>query len=563
MQRILGMTLAAMAALLAGCAERDEPSPSPAPSTQRVLGEGEIVGFTQAETGAQIWLGLPFAQAPAGDLRWRAPRDHQGWADLRTALTHGEPCPQITNALNAEATGAEPGDLVGSEDCLVLDVYAPAEAGPQNASRPVMMWIHGGSNIWGSAVQYDGAQLATDQNVVVVVIQYRLGPLGFFAHPALARDGDAPEDAAANFALLDQIAALEWIQRNAAQFGGDASNVTIFGESAGGHNVAALMASPLADGLFHRAIIQSGSFDSVPLDQAQTGANAAIPAAERFAGTRSDAAAIRGADLQSIFDTYTTDGPSFELPRIIEDGVTLPAGSMADAFDTPDSFNAVPLITGTTRDEMKLFNAFDPELSSRLFGVIIRSRDADFYDRTADYQSRVWRVLAVDEAANRMTAGGHDAVWAYRFDWDEGGSMLFMDFSHLLSAAHAMEIPFIFNNFDFFGRLDGALFNDRNAEGREALAGAMGAYWAEFARTGDPGDAGGPAWPRWESEGLLMRFDSPSDGGQEVIAGPESLERIVSDLAADPELDEVQRCMVYQRLERWVGEGELSAGHAC
>ncbi len=554
----------ALAMLVSACAERDAPPPTANPATERMVAEGRVIGFIEPSNSAQIWLGLPYAAAPEGDLRWRAPRLAENWIGTRDALTHGAPCPQITNALNAEATGAEPGDLVGAEDCLFIDIYAPAGAGPENADRPVMMWIHGGSNVWGSAQQYDGAQLATDQNVVVAVVQYRLGPLGFFAHPALAADTQIEQDGAANFALLDQIAALHWLRDNAAQFGGDASNITIFGESAGGHNVVGLLASPLAEDLFHRAVIQSGSFRSVALDDAQSGSEfAAIEAAERFAEPTGTASAIRSADLQAVFGAYTGGGASVELPTMISDGVTIPSTPLAEAFDSVETFNAVPIVTGTTRDEMKLFNAFDPELSSRLFGVIVRSRDADFYDITASYQSRVWRAQAVDEAANRMARAGHDDIYAYRFDWDEGGSMLFMDFSHLLGAAHAMEIPFVFNHFTFFGRLDAALFNDDNAAGREALASSMGAYWAEFARSGDPGSAGGQEWPAWQGEGVLMRFDSPEDGGGEILTGPESVTQILADLESDPSLSSEQRCMVYERLVFWIEDGPPSAGFGC
>ena len=324
------------------------------------------------------------------------------------------------------------------------------------------------------------------------------------------------------------------------------------------------MASPLADGLFHRAIIQSGSFRSAELDEARSHPQyGAVPAAERFAGAGVNAGALRSADLRAIYEIYMGESGMLELATIIRDGVTIPASPLKDAFSSTDSFNVVPVITGTTRDEMKLFNAFDPALSSRWFGVVFRSRDRDFYDTTANYQSRIWRAQAVDEVANTMTAAGHDDVWAYRFDWDEGGSMFFMDFSHLLGAAHAMEIPFVFNRFSFFGRLDPALFNDRNAAGRTALAGSMGAYWAEFARTGDPGAAGGPDWPAWESDGVLMRFDSPSDGGPEVITGPDSVEQILTDLAMDASLNTEQRCMVFERLQGWIDDGVPSAGFGC
>lgn len=550
------MKLKAMAAcaalMLAACASEPEAPPTADASTTRSVSGGDIVGYIDAGTGAQVWQGVPFAAAPEGDLRWRAPRPVEGWSLTRATIAHPEMCPQITNALNAEATGAEPGQLVGSEDCLKLDVYAPAGAGPDDAGRPVMVWIHGGANVWGSASQYDGAQLASDQNVVVVVIQYRLGPLGFFAHPDLADDAELEFDSAANFALLDQIAALDWVQANAAQFGGDAGNVTIFGESAGGHNVAGLMASPLADGLFHRSIIQSGSFVSTPLEEAQSGGEfSATAAAERFAGQDAGADAIRSAPLQAVYDAYGGEGLGEGLPRMIQDGVTIPLGPMAEAFASPDTFNAVPVITGTNKDELKLFNILDPALTNRWFGVIIRVQDQQFFDILSDYQSRLWRIMAVDEAAARMTEGGHDAVWAYRFDWDEGGTMAFMDMSKLLGAAHAMEIPFVFNHFDFFGRLDGALFNDRNADGREAVAESMGAYWASFARTGDPGPAGGPDWPAWREDGVLMRFDTPASGGPEIITGRDTVERLGADLAADDRLSDDQRCLIRERLVFW------------
>lgn len=570
------IAIAAFGALaLAACAEDpDAPAPVADADLGRTVTGGRIVGYVDADTGAHVWLGVPFAAAPDGANRWRAPQPVEPWRGARETLAHAEPCPQITNALNAEATGTEPGQLIGTEDCLFLDVYAPpreaAGDGPPPASgqaqvyepgRPVLIWIHGGGNVWGSAEQYDGAQLATDQDAIVVVVQYRLGPLGFFAHPALSAGDNAVEagdsapnrSGAANFALLDQIAALEWVRENARTFGGDPERVTIFGESAGGHNVAGLLASPLAEGLFHRAIIQSGRTDVVALEEARDGSdNAAIPAARRFTGQASPAPAdLRAAPLQAVFDAYTQGESLFDLPRMIADGVTAPENGLLGALSSPDSFNAVPVITGTNRDEMTLFNAFDPALTSRWFGVIIRTPDPDFYAAANEYQSRLWRALAVDELAQTLTEGGHEAVYAYRFDWDEGGRIAFMDLSRLLGAAHAMEIPFVFNHFEFFGRLDSALFNDENARGREALAQSMGAYWAEFARTGDPNAAGGPDWPVWADGGRLLRFDTPADGGIEVIEGRETLERIALDLSEDPRLTPDQRCFIFERLVTW------------
>ncbi len=549
-------TLAAALGALALTACESEPAPTPPtadPALTRAVTGGEITGYVDADTGAHVWLGTPFAASAGGDNRWRAPQAVEPWTGARETIDHAPPCPQITNALNAEATGTEPGQLTGSEDCLYLDVYAPAsEAGDDSdGPLPVMMWIHGGANVWGAANQYDGAQLAEDQNVVVVVVQYRLGPLGFFSHPAL--DGGPDQAGPANFALLDQIAALEWVRDNAATFGGDPENVTIFGESAGGHNVAGLLASPLAAGLFHRAIIQSGLTDVVSLADARDGSDvAAIPASRRFTGADDPGAAeLRAASLQAVYDAYTGDEGLRDMPRMIADGVTIPEDGLITALSSPSTFNAVPVITGTNKDEMKLFNVFDPDLSARWFGVIIRTPEPDFFEAASEYQSRLWRALAVDEVAQTLTEGGHEEVYAYRFDWDEGGSMAFMDLGRLLGAAHAMEIPFVFNHFDFFGRLDSALFNDENAQGRQAVAESMGAYWAEFARTGDPASAGGPDWPVWESAGRLMRFDTPSDGGIEVIEGRETLEAIAEDLSEDERLTAEQRCFIFERLITW------------
>lgn len=544
----LGLKLAAAlsAMFVMSACTSVEPAPEPDPDTQRRLSSGPVVGFF-SENGAPTWLGVPYAQSTAGDNRWRAPQPALSRDGLLQAVSHPEPCPQIVNRLSTETTGLSVGALLGAEDCLKLDVYAPASAESGAAGLPVMMWIHGGSNTWGYASQYDGSKLAQEQGVVVVVVQYRLGPLGFFAHP------DIDEGQGANFALLDQIAALNWIQEEIAQFGGDPENVTIFGESAGGQNVAALLASPLASGLFHRAIVQSGFFDSVPLDEARVGdVNSAIPAADRMRAAGGDED-LRALSLQTVFDAYNLGDPRAELPRVIADGVSLPREGLASAFDSLDTFNAVPVITGTNRDEMKLFNALNDDLTRRRFGLLISIRDRTYYDRLSHYQSRLWRILAVDQAAARMSGAGHDAIWAYRFDWDEGGRLLTMDLSKIFGAAHAMEIPFVFNHFDFFGQLDRALFNRRNEDRRDALAASMGAYWAAFAREGDPGAAGGPDWPRWSSDPELMRFDAPSP---ELMDGRDSLALLLSDLSSDPALNAAQICRAAQALSNWRDELE-------
>ncbi len=534
----------AVSLFLAACGSPEaDPRPIADEATRVVISQGELIGF-ETEQGAHSWRAIPFAAPPVGDLRWRAPRPAQAFDGIYEALDFGPRCPQVTNGLD-EGEGLEPGLLIGSEDCLTLDIYAP----PGAENLPVMVWIHGGGNVWGRSSAYNGSQLALDQDVVVIAVQYRLGPLGWFAHPELRDDAETELDAAANFALLDMIAALEWVRANAQAFGGNPEQVTIFGESAGGHNVAGLMASPLAHGLFEGAIMQSALAWSVPLDVAESGSdwepNGAIDIAERVLGNDWSAADLRAAELEDVFAAYNIQG-SLQLPRMIEDGVTLGEGGILAAAATPGGFADVPLITGSNRDENRLYKALDPDLVNRV-SLLLWPKDAEVYEAVADYPSRFWRVLAVDEIAERLRRAGREDVWAYRFDWDEGGSFLVTDTGQLFGAAHSMEIPFVFNHFEFYGVLDRLLFTDGNREGREALASAMGDHWGAFAHTGEPQ----ADWLSWQAGGRLMRFDAPGDGGQMLMTGRESLGLILADLADDERLGADERCAVAWELTAW------------
>jgi len=543
----LALGLAALA--VAACSSEEEVAfePVPAEDLVRTIGQGELVGF-ETESGAAAWMAVPYAAPPVGNLRWRAPRPPLAFEARLEALEAGPVCPQVTNNLSAgESYGI--GELIGSEDCLTLDIYAPRDVRPDEA-LPVMMWIHGGANTWGSSSAYDGSELARLQGVIVVSVQYRLGPLGFLAHPELRADAEIPDDAAANYALLDLVAALQWISGNIDTFGGDPNRVTVFGESAGAYNIAGLMATPQARGLFHRAIMQSGGTASVPLEIAEQGggndAVAGLAAAIAIAGEGADGDALRGASLERVYAAYRDEsGELTSMPRMIEDGVTLPEGGILAAAESPDGFADVPLITGTNRDEMKLYTVFDPRLTRRL-GPLVWPKGEDRYEAAVEYPSRIWRYNAVDGLLNRLAANGRTDLWAYRFDWDEGGSVLVTDTSVLLGASHAMEIPFVFNHFELFGSFDSVLFNARNEVGRLELADTMGAYWAQFAATGEPGDGigMGPDWPQWTDTGAALRFDTLDDGGTEVFSRTESPLAIASDLASDERIDDEARCRI-------------------
>ena len=535
--------------LAAACGGPTLELPAPAPETGVTLTQGQAVGFLD-EGGARVWRGLPFAAPPVGARRWRAPREAHAWRGVREALTSGERCSQLTNAYD-EDEGLEPGRVVGSEDCLTLDVYAPGRA---HEPLPVMVWIHGGGNVWGRSSAYDGSRLAVNEDVIVVAVQYRLGPLGWFSHPALREDAQTREDASAAFALLDLVAALRWVRSNIAAFGGDAGRVTLFGESAGAHNAAGLLASPLARGLFHRAILQSGSFDSVSVAEAEgeTGTllNPSKAIAEKLGATT--AQALRAVPVEALFGAYAWEEGLLDVPRMIEDGVALPAGPLRRAFAIPGGFQRVPILTGTNRDEMTLFYLRDERVTRRVLGPLPVARDPELYAALTHYLSRLWRIRSVDEPAREMTAAGHRDVYAYRFDWDDGGRLLVTDFAELLGAAHGFEIPFVFNRFRHLGDADRILFRERTRGDRERLSRAMGAYWASFARDGVPSAPGESPWPRYGGGARFLRLDAAGDGGIAVAAGADSIALLGADMREDARLDAARRCWVVAEMGRWL-----------
>jgi para-nitrobenzyl esterase len=549
--------------------EPEGPPPSAQPITIRATTSGEVVGFV-AE-GARTWLGIPFAEPPVGELRWRAPQPPARWEGLREAIAPGPMCPQKPSPLagvSGDAVAA-----VGDEDCLYLNIWAPANA----VDLPVMFWIHGGGNTIGSGDGYIGASLATSQDVVVVTINYRLGPFGWFAHPALATG--SPVDDSGNFGTLDIIRALEWTRDNIAAFGGDPDNVTVFGESAGAFDTLAMMASPLASGLFHKAISQSGGFSPTPMTEAQLDETDGghpysareivnrLLIADGRATDREAAAAVQDGMSQTELRAYLYDktpddifalwgGSGFGMinaPDNFGDGHVLPALATAAIYSNPENHNVVPVILGTNRDEPALFMAQDPAHTTRFLWVFPRLKDEDAYLRTVRYGALAWKARGVDELAEYMTAAGNPQVFAYRFDWDELGSRAGYDLSKALGATHFLEVPFVFGDFVNFPLA--YLFPGEDAE-RDQLSERMMSYWAQFAYTGDPGQGRDGTLPRWVPWGVdgqrSIVFDSESDGGVRMMDELVTRERVVELLATDPAIpSQRDRCSLYLSTFRW------------
>jgi para-nitrobenzyl esterase len=563
--------------------------------TLRHLVSGDVIGG-EGRYGAHAWLGIPFAAPPVGPLRWRAPQPVTPWSTPLEALTSKPACPQFASPLG----GADDEEgVVGHEDCLGLNVFAPpfeASALPKEGERlPVMVWIHGGGNSIGSASFCDGGHLATAGHVVVVAIQYRLGPLGWFRHAAL-RDGVAdPLEASGNFGTLDQVAALEWVRDNIAAFGGDPGNVTVFGESAGGQDTFALLVSPRAKGLFHRAIAQSGNLSRTSAELAEHFTDDAVPghknssseilvralvkegqAADR-AAAKTKAASMPASDVAAflrarspveLLHLYAEASPPrvgmIDAPLVIKDGALLPEGDWLETFAKPGGWNEVPVIVGSNRDEMRLFLAFDPTMSWKLFGVLPRLRDEPTYLATAEATSKLWKAVGVDLPLEAMHRSGATALWSYRFDWDDEPTVLGTDLSKLIGAAHGMEVPFVFGHFDL-GKLGKQLYTEDRRPDREALSAQMMSYWSTFARTGKP-DRGGVAaqaeWTPWDdAPGALnaMVLDRPKGGGVRMAHDIQTPETVQQELFADPRLkDSEARCRVIQRMAafKWVTEAK-------
>jgi len=530
-------------------------------TTIRTTTGGDIVGFID-QHGARAWKGIPFAQAPVDELRWRAPRAPAPNEYVLEALSAGDVCPQFSSALSGEE--APTSSVTGAEDCLYLNVWAPANA----SGLPVMYWIHGGGNSIGDGGSYSGAALAMQRDVVVVTINYRLGVFGWFNHPGLASGN--PLDDSGNYGTLDAVRGLQWVQENIGQFGGDPENVTVFGESAGAFDTLAMMASPLAAGLFHRAIVQSGGFSPEPLSVAQNYVHEgghSFSSQEIVAklmirdGTAVDKAAamntqtdmsrtrlreyLRNKSAAEIYSIF--DGGGFgmiSLPYNLADGHVLPDLSTEEIFTSSANHNMVPVILGTNRDEPALFMVRNPAYTENFLGFLPRLKDPDTYKNIVKFGADAWKHRGVDSLANFMTAAGNPDVFAYRFDWDEEPSQMGFDLSVALGAAHALEIAFVFGDFNNF--LDYVYPMD---DAQWALSKSMTSYWAEFAYSGNPGrgrDANEVPWLRWGEDGKRsIILDSPADQGIFMSDAEVTIASIKQALAVEPFRNEEDRCSTY------------------
>ncbi len=459
------------------------------PADRVTIDAGDLKGA--AENGVASFKGVPYARPPVGVWRWRPPQRPAPWSGVRDAVRYGAICTQT--AIMDNGVGPEP----GSEDCLTLNVFAPEDAARRAAAMlPVMVWIHGGGFVNGSgaAAPYDWATLA-EQGVVVVTLNYRLGRFGFFAHPALTME--TPKTYLANYGLMDQIAALQWVQRNIEAFGGDPKTVTIFGASAGGMAVARLMMIREARGLFHRAIIQSGR----GRERGQTLAeaeSAGAAFAQRLGVLGNDPAALRAIPAAAIVAGGDLEVSRGEAP--ILDGRLLSQDPI-EAFGA-DRVAKVPLLIGSNSMEPtpNVFDDFDKAMLQRV-ATEARAALVKAYGSKEALKTRMICDAVFGEPARALARdhaiSGHP-TWLYRFSAAPARAPTVLQ----RGAAHASDGQYLVQSL--------AQSPGPTSAHEAVLSKTISAYWVAFAKTGDPnGSAGGegrPHWPAYSAKDQLMDF---------------------------------------------------------
>ncbi|HEV2365123.1 MAG TPA: carboxylesterase family protein [Caulobacteraceae bacterium] len=460
--------------------------PAPGPIVRLETGQalGKRVG------PALEFLGIPYAAPPLGPLRWEPPQPARPWAGVRDATQPAPACLQQINADGSPNEGFYSGPV--SEDCLTLDVTAP----PHARKAPVMVWIFGGGDVAGATTlpSYDARNFARD-GVVFVAMNYRLGALGFFAHPALTAEAPKAQPLA-NYGLMDQVAALDWVRRNIARFGGDPANVTIFGESAGGEDVLDLMAIPAARGLFQKAIVESGlGWEPAPSLHDWEAKGSALASRLGLPGASATAAQLRALPASALAAAYAQVGGVVDGRLVIE--------SSRDAFARSHEA-AVPLIIGTNSNEASILAAFGMKTSAFQAGAAPGVRAVYQGEGDAAEQGRRMFNDQLFAAPARWIAGQHARkapAWLYYFSylptWQRGVRP---------GVNHATEIPFVFDS------VDAVTFWDAHAKDPDrAEAAYVHSCWVAFARLGRPDCAGPPPWPAYDANSdQLLDFDDPA-----------------------------------------------------
>ena len=469
--------------------------------------QGKLQGTTNADHSVRLFKGIPFAAPPVGDLRWKAPQPAAAWGGVRKADTFGSACLQTNVFGDIYFRDNQP-----SEDCLTLNIWLPAK--PRSAKLPVLVWFYGGGFVAGSSSEprYDGENLAK-KGIIVVEPNYRLGVFGFFSHPELTKESG--HNSSGNYGLLDQVAALQWVAKNIAAFGGDPQDITIAGESAGSASVSALMASPLSRHLFQKAIGESGAFfPSGP----STGLRLKpLADTEQFGVKFAESlgaktlAEMRTKSGEELLQAAAKQNRGFAFgPNV--DGYFLPT-DVASVY-AKGAQSHVPLLAGWNADEGKMSVLMNPQkTTAKSFAEMALKRFGDhaaeflkLYPASTDQEALLSaEALSSDDFiaystwkwTDMQAKTGNAPVYQYRFEQvpkTKPGAMIGSFPASEAGSRHAGEIEYVF----------GTLKSQEGvpwAEDDFKVSEAMGTYWTNFVKTGNPNGSGLPEWPRYDSKG--------------------------------------------------------------
>jgi len=552
--------------ILSSCAYIDKAPPAGSIVDLTVkTSSGTVRGaLSDINNSAVDWSDIPFAQPPVGDLRWRAPRAISEPNRVITA-TDDNACVQEAS----EYAGVPGIGIVGNEDCLYLDITAPYEYA--NTKYPVMFWIHGGANTSGTKDYYDFSNFAAEKNVVVVTVNYRLGALGWFSHPAI-QETQTGLDQSSNFGTLDLIAALKWVQQNIHKFGGNSKNVTIFGESAGGHNVFALLASPLSKGLFHKAISQSGYVATSSYESAYN-IDGQDKLVERGSGQilqdilqpddnlEQQKNILKNIDASSFMELYLRDNAIDRIPLTTRDGIVIPKIGILAALGDQKYAKRIPVISGTTKDEYSMWlglNKYFTDAKKPFFGLlppVFSLKNPDLYDVWVRTRSHAWKIRGSDEPLNALEEAGYEDLFSYQFDWDHQEKSWFADFPSIFGATHGIEIAFLTQDYSF-GPISEYIYP--KGEARDEMESVMMSAWSDFAKHGDPSFNLPIAWPAYNSKNRsfvrldkndLLRSDTETHDLRSMLE-----EMMTSEIPSD-----VEKCLIALESFLNIGDSDISA----
>lgn len=471
--------------------------------------EGPVRG--EFNGASVVFRGIPYASPPLGKLRWQAPTPALSHREILDTTQFGPVCPQVQSSPGTGRT------VTGSEDCLTLNIWTARRR--DTTPLPVMFFIHGGANVNGSSSLslYDGQALSEQGGVVVVTINYRLGPLGFLAHPGLSAEN--PQDVSGNYGILDQILALQWVQKNISNFGGDPHNVTIFGQSAGGLDISRLIVSPLATNLFHKAIMESGAPLLLERSLRSTSADETVQSGEAFGLTLAQALNCdqTGNPVDCLRSKTPTELLMAEIPSsslsINQDGVGY--GPIVDGYVIPDKFlnllnsgqyHNVPLMIGTNKNDSSIFvvsQQIDSEAQyeakvAASFGdkapqILTRYPASDYASPEAAYEALITDFFFVCPArlTSQAVASRQPQTFVYQF-------VHTLRSESKLGAYHGLELPYVFNV-----SMGKSPTSRRSHNSQTSLAPLMVSYWTNFAKTGNPNGTGLPQWPNYTISGDL------------------------------------------------------------